>query len=288
MKAVHARCRLKLPLPDKCALFRRALGRQKAVCPREAGARCARKAGTLPPRAAIDDAVYPWCICVPCVLRAHCFHLSLWIPEQRTASKARNERSPTRTDPYSQHQLGLRSTRMTLSPRRKSFEITLSFVTCFPSPPFAASVQNSRTPSSTLRRGGSKKAHAGEVSGVGLGSKAYMLQWRSKAFTRASNLWLLRKLMSTCSLLLTACINKDRGPLANSSVSSCDLSSCSPPTSLVSTLCTVRNWERCPGTLSWHVGHGCSGEAPYADAMADNNLRSVSVGAGAPCVRLGG
>ena len=50
--------------------------------------------------------------------------------------------------------------------------------------------------------------------------ETYMLQCRSKAFTRASNLWLLRTLMSTCELFLTLCFSTDSGPVSNWSLSS--------------------------------------------------------------------
>mmetsp|Transcript_2040 Transcript_2040/g.3195 ORF Transcript_2040/g.3195 Transcript_2040/m.3195 type:complete len:260 (+) Transcript_2040:678-1457(+) len=46
-----------------------------------------------------------------------------------------------------------------------------------------------------------------------------MLQWRSNALTRASSLWLLRQLMSTCELVLTLVVSTESGPVLNSSSS---------------------------------------------------------------------
>jgi hypothetical protein len=47
-----------------------------------------------------------------------------------------------------------------------------------------------------------------------------MLQWRSKAFTRASSLRLLRSEMSTCECDRTAVWRTERGPDENSCSSS--------------------------------------------------------------------
>ncbi len=49
--------------------------------------------------------------------------------------------------------------------------------------------------------------------------KTYILQWRSKAFTRAKSLWLLRTLIKTCELFFTLCIRTERGPFESSSSS---------------------------------------------------------------------
>jgi hypothetical protein len=96
-------------------------------------------------------------------------------------------------------QFGFRSTKMTESPLRNILEMTRSLFTGAPFFPFAVrgvSVHISRTPSNT------------------------MLQWRSNALMRARSLWLFRRLISTCELFFTLCINTESGPLRNSSTSS--------------------------------------------------------------------
>lgn len=52
-----------------------------------------------------------------------------------------------------------------------------------------------------------------------LTSSSTILQWRSKARTRAKSLWLLRRLMRTCVLLRTDFMRTDNGPFASSSCS---------------------------------------------------------------------
>ena len=94
---------------------------------------------------------------------------------------------------------GLRKIKITESPLRKSLAMYLSLLTgvalLFPVPVLGTSVHISFTFSST------------------------MLKWRSKAFTRARSLRLLRQLMRTCVFCLTDWVSTERGPVWNSSSS---------------------------------------------------------------------
>jgi len=99
---------------------------------------------------------------------------------------------------------GLRKTKITESPLRNIFATYLSLLTgfaFFPLPFFGVSVHISLTFSRT------------------------MLQWRSKARTRANIFLLFRQLISTCVLSLTDCVSTDKGPVLNSSSSFCFSSS---------------------------------------------------------------
>lgn len=94
---------------------------------------------------------------------------------------------------------GLRSTKITESPRRNIFDMKRSLLTGFtfflPLPVRGNSVHISLTFSRTI------------------------LQWRSNALTRPSSFLLLRQLMSTCVLFFTDCVSTDSGPVLNSSSS---------------------------------------------------------------------
>jgi len=90
------------------------------------------------------------------------------------------------------HHFGLRSTRITESPRmnillrKRSLLTVLAFLTPFPV--FGTSVHSSFTFSST------------------------MLQCLSKAFTRPRSFRLFLQLISTCALVFTLCVKTDKGP----------------------------------------------------------------------------
>merc|ERR1719162_2305623 len=113
-------------------------------------------------------------------------HLCAPRPEALTATTAH------------EHHFGLRRTRMTESPRRKSLLMKRSLFTGFAFffPPCGISVHISRTFSKT------------------------MLQWRSKAFTRARIFLLFRQLISTCELSFTHFCSTDSGPTSKLSLSS--------------------------------------------------------------------
>jgi hypothetical protein len=93
----------------------------------------------------------------------------------------------------------LRSTRMTLSPLRNILLMKRSLLTPRP-PALLFSVHISLTFSST------------------------MLQWRSKALTRASSLRLLRHEISTCVCVRVAVWRMDSGPVDSSCASSTPIS----------------------------------------------------------------
>lgn len=65
-----------------------------------------------------------------------------------------------------------------------------------------------------------------QCSRTSLTFSSTILQWRSKALTRANNLWLLRQLIKIWLLFLTDCCKTESGPVLNSS-SSCWRSSSS-------------------------------------------------------------
>merc|ERR1711865_1277280 len=97
--------------------------------------------------------------------------------------------------------MGLRSTRMTESPRRNILLMYRSLLTGLaffaPFPAFGISVHISFTFSST------------------------MLQWRSKALMRPSSFLLFRTLMSTCEFARMASFSTESGPVLNISSSDC-------------------------------------------------------------------
>merc|ERR1719436_549963 len=96
------------------------------------------------------------------------------------------------------HHFGLRSTRMTESPRRNILLMKRSLFTglAFFLLPCGTSVHISRTFSRT------------------------MLEWRSKALTRARIFLLFRQLMSTCELSFTHFCSTESGPTSKLSLSS--------------------------------------------------------------------
>lgn len=101
---------------------------------------------------------------------------------------------------FSSMAIGFLRTRITESPRRNILEMNRSLATGFPFffcpfPGFGSSVHISFTFSRT------------------------MLQWRSKALTRANNLRLFRQLISTWVLFLTDWVRTESGPVENSSSS---------------------------------------------------------------------
>mmetsp|Transcript_1401 Transcript_1401/g.4173 ORF Transcript_1401/g.4173 Transcript_1401/m.4173 type:complete len:211 (+) Transcript_1401:171-803(+) len=97
------------------------------------------------------------------------------------------------------HHAGFRSTRITESPRRNSFEMKRSLFTgleaFFPFPVLGTSVH------------------------ISLTFSRIMLQCLSNAFTRASSFRLFLQLISTCELLFTLVVSTERGPVRNSSSS---------------------------------------------------------------------
>lgn len=124
---------------------------------------------------------------------------------------------------------GALKTTITLSPLKNILLANLSLLTLLPFFPLAflvVSVHNSLTFSKTI------------------------LQCRSNAFTRATNLWLFRREMITGALVSTAFLRRDIGPLAISYSSSfCNCSSSSSDFG-ISTSSLVSSWS---AWFSWAI-----------------------------------